>query len=105
LSDAYPIQNCLKQKNALSPLLLNIATEYAIRKVRGKQVDLKLNGQYNLLDYSHDVNILRGNINSITNTETVTDGGKQVGLEEDAEKTKYIYVIASTPECKAKSDL
>jgi hypothetical protein len=34
LSDNFPIQNGLKQGDALSPLLVNFALEYAIRKVR-----------------------------------------------------------------------
>jgi hypothetical protein len=33
LSDSFPIQNGLKQGDALSPLLFNFALEYAIRKV------------------------------------------------------------------------
>jgi hypothetical protein len=36
LSDSFPIQNGLKQGDALSSLLFNFALEYAIRKVRGK---------------------------------------------------------------------
>jgi hypothetical protein len=34
LSDKFPIQNGLKQGDALSPLLFNFALEYAIRKVK-----------------------------------------------------------------------
>jgi hypothetical protein len=34
LSDKFPIQNGLKQGDALSPLLFNFALEYAIRKVQ-----------------------------------------------------------------------
>jgi hypothetical protein len=37
LSDALPIQNGLKQ-DALSPLHLNFALEYAIRKVQENQI-------------------------------------------------------------------
>jgi hypothetical protein len=34
LSDKFTIQNSLKQGDALSPLLLNYALEYAIRRVQ-----------------------------------------------------------------------
>jgi hypothetical protein len=36
LSDSFPFQNGLKQGGVLSPLLLNVGLEHAIRKVQGK---------------------------------------------------------------------
>jgi hypothetical protein len=92
LSDSFPIQNGLKQRDALSPLLFNFTLEYAIRKVQENQVELKLNGTHQLLAYA-DVNLLGDNIDTINkNTQTLIDASKKVGLEVNVEKTKYILV-------------
>jgi hypothetical protein len=72
LSDRFPIKSGLKQGGALSPLLLNSALKYAIRKVQVNQDGLKLNGTHQLLVYADDVNVLDGSIHTIRkNTETV----------------------------------
>jgi hypothetical protein len=90
LSDSFPLQNCLKQGDALLPLLFNFAIECAIRKVQKNQVGLKLNGTHQLLVYV-DVNLLGDNIDTIKkSTQTLIDASKEVGLEVNTEKTKYM---------------
>jgi hypothetical protein len=93
LSDSFPIQNGLKQGDALSPLLFNFALEYAIKKVQESHVELKLNGTHLLLAYADDENLQGDNMDTIKKeTETLIDASKEVGLGINAEKTKYMLL-------------
>ncbi len=58
MSDMFPIRNGLKQGNALSSLLFNLALECVIKRVQVNHDGLKLNVTHQLLAYADDVNIL-----------------------------------------------
>ena len=93
LSDMLPVKNSLKQGDAVSPLLFNFVLEYAIRRVQAKQDGLKLNGTHQLQFYIDDVNILGGSVYTINrNREALLVGSKDIGLEVNADKTKYMVM-------------
>jgi hypothetical protein len=93
LSDNFPIQNGLKLGYAFSPLLFNFALEYAIRKVLVNKVGLESNGTHQLLIHADDMNLLGDNIGTIKkNTRTLINASKEVGVEVNTEKTKYMLL-------------
>jgi len=89
----FHVRNGLKQGDALSPLLLNCALEYAIRSVQVNQDGLKLNGTHQLLAYADDVNILGGSIHTLKESaEALVAATREIGLEVSADKTKYMVM-------------
>jgi len=93
LFDSFPIRNGLKQGDALSPLLFNFALELAIRSVQVNHDGLKLNGTHQLLAHADDVNILGGSIHAVKeNAEALVVAAKEIGLEVNADKTKYMVM-------------
>ena len=71
----------------------NFALDYAIRRVQVKQDGLKLNGTHQLLAYADDVNILGGSVLTVKeNTEALVVPTKKIGLEVNADKTKYMVI-------------
>jgi hypothetical protein len=93
LSGTFPVTNGLKQGHALLPLFLNLALEYAIRRVQANQESLKLNGTYKLLVYTVDVNLLGESIHTLPKRmEYLLVTSKEIGLEVNAEQTKYMFM-------------
>jgi hypothetical protein len=87
LSDSFPVQNGLKQGDALSPLLFPFAVGYAITKVQENQVGLKFNGTHQIPAYADDVNLLGDNVDTIReNTGTLIEASKETGLEINTER-------------------
>jgi len=93
LSDMFLIKNGLKEGDYLPPLIFNFVVGYAILRVQVNQDGLKLNGTHQLLVYVDDVNILGGSAHAIQeNAEALVVASKEIGLEVNADKTKYMIM-------------
>jgi len=54
---------------------------------------LKLNGKHPVLVCAYNVNIMGGSVHTVKeNTEALVVGSKETGLEENADKTKYMVM-------------
>ena len=76
-------------------MLFNFALEYAIRRVQVNQDGLKLNGTHQLLAYADDVNtrMLGRSVDTVQkNAEALVAATKEIGLEVNVHKTKYMIV-------------
>jgi sorting nexin-29 len=80
LSEMFPIRNGLKQGEA-------------IKRVQINQDGLKLNVTHQLLTYADDVNIMGGSAHIVKeNAEALLVATKEIGLEVNADKTKYMVL-------------
>lgn len=69
LSVAFAIQDSLKQRYTLLPVLFNFVLECAIRKVQENQKGLVWNGRRQLLGCADDIDILSENMNTSNKNE------------------------------------
>jgi hypothetical protein len=96
MSDKFPIRNGFKQRDALSLFLFNFALEYAIGRVQRHQEGLKVNVTHQLLAYVDEVIMVGENTDTVKkNTEALLDASKEVGLEVNPEKIRYILMSRS----------
>ena len=74
-------------------MLFNVALDCVITRIKVNQDGLKLNGTHQHLFYADDVNMLGGSVHTVKkNTEILVVASKEIGLEVDADKTKYMVM-------------
>jgi len=74
-------------------IALHFVLEYAIRRVQVNQHGLKLNGTHQLVVYGDYVNILGVSVHNIKgNEEGLKVASKEIGLEVNVDKNKYMVM-------------
>jgi predicted protein tyrosine phosphatase len=70
-----------------------VGCKFAIRRVQVNQDGLKLNATHQLLVYADYINIMGRSVNTVKkNTEALVVASRVIGLEINADKTKYIVM-------------
>jgi len=92
LSDMFPMKNCSKRGDVLSPLLFNFDLEYATRRVQVNQQGLKLTGTHQRLVYADDTNTKGGSVHTIKKNIALVVAGMKNELDVNADKNKYIII-------------
>ena len=74
-------------------MVFSFALEYATRRVQVNHDGLKVNGTHQLLVYAVDINILGRIVHvRMKNTEALVVDSKKIGLEVNADNTKYMVM-------------
>ncbi|KAF0770859.1 ribosome biogenesis protein TSR3 isoform X1 [Aphis craccivora] len=92
ISSSFTTNSGLKQGDAMSPVLFNMALESVIRKIPRTEI-LNLDEGNILLAYADDIVVIGNSKESIQNTvEELMKIGKYIGLTINSGKTKYMMV-------------
>ena len=77
-----------------SSLLFKFALEYAIKRVQVNQDGLNLNATHQLVVYADDVIMMGGIVHKIKeNAKSLVPASKEIGIEVNADKTKYMVMF------------
>lgn len=94
VSKGIPVSTGLRQRDALSPILFNIALEKIIRESRIEENKVRLDGcLIEVLAYGDDIVILVENKENLKEQAIkLLDTAKRISLKINAEKTEYMIV-------------
>jgi len=95
-SPLFEVKSGLKQGDALSPILFNLAFEQVIRDVEDRVMELNKN--MTLLAYADDVVILGNSRQEVGHTvEKLIASSRKMGLIINEAITKYMLMLRHTP--------
>jgi hypothetical protein len=93
LSGIFSVGNDLKEGGVLLALLFTLSLENTVRRVQANQEGLKLNCRHLILEYADGLCIFGGSKQTVKkNTQASVVASKEIGEEENDEKTKYMVM-------------
>jgi len=100
LSEEFEVITGIKQGDALSPILFNIALEKVIRSVQSNKLGINIGKTtLDVLGFADDLNLVGENKEIIVrNAKTLIQEAKKIGLEINEEKTKVIETLPEKDE-------
>ncbi|VVC31227.1 OTU domain,Reverse transcriptase domain [Cinara cedri] len=97
MSETFEVKSGLRQEDALSPTLFNLALEKAMREAwDGRKMEVC--GERVILAYADDIVIMGETRDEVINTASkLLKASKIIGLRVNEEKTKYLMVARRSP--------
>lgn len=96
-TETFDVNTGVRQGDGLSPLLFNIVLERTLKRTRELQLGMNVGTIINLLAFADDIVLLVDNKEDlITLAETLINEAKEVGLNVNREKTKYMCIGGRT---------
>lgn len=93
LTDEFDVVTGLRQGDALSPMLFNLALEHAIRKVNTLSGGVWLNGQHRVIGYADDLALLGERKQHVIDAlNCLQQEASRIGLRVSHEKTEYLHM-------------
>lgn len=98
ISDAFTVETGLKQGDALSPLLFNLALEKVVRMMQNAKSGATVNEhRVQILGFAYDLNILGESLeNALDLTMAFENAAAKVGLQINVEKQKFYRFSTAT---------
>ncbi|XP_048481716.1 uncharacterized protein LOC125489586 [Plutella xylostella] len=106
LTDEFAVVTGLKQGDALSPMLFNLALEHVLRGVLELDFGLQLNGKHKVVGYADDLAVLGKTAEEVRKAAKLldTEAGK-IGLRINCGKSEYLHMKRYKDKSVRRQDL
>ncbi|CAG9134902.1 unnamed protein product [Plutella xylostella] len=106
LTEEFAVVTGLKQGDALSPMLFNLALEHVLRGVLELDFGLQLNGKHKVVGYADDLAVLGKTAEEVRKAAKLldTEAGK-IGLRINRGKSEYLHMKRYKDKSVRRQDL